>query len=179
MSYNYCHNPNEEGSRIGEMLGRLMTLGNLTSVDISWMNLGSKAINHIADNLYEVSYFEQIDKLRNELKHKLDTIHLKELKEIEEYKKLYHGPVKGPKLVQRKKEQFKEKDQEIIDNMDTIEQGMLQKRILKDDGQVQLDRLKKQRDLLYVDHNNKLYILQEKNRSVDLRHEMRMNNFIK
>ena len=179
MSYNYCHNPNEEGSRIGEMLGRLMTLGNLTSVDISWMNLGSKAINHIADNLYEVSYFEQIDKLRNELKHKLDTIHLKELKEIEEYKKLYHGPVKGPKLVQRKKERFKEKDQEIIDNMDTIEQGMLQKRILKDDGQVQLDRLKKQRDLLYVDHNNKLYILQEKNRSVDLRHEMRMNNFIK
>ena len=58
--------------------------------------------------------------------------------------------------------------------MDTIEQGMLQKRILKDDGQVQLDRLEKQRDLLCVIIMAN-YILQ-KNRSVDLRHEMRMNN---
>ena len=69
------------------------------------------------------------------------------------------------------------KDMEIVRNMKAIEAGMAQKRILTDDGEKQLTRLKQQRDKLYVDNQNKVYILLEKNRSVDLRHEMRMNSF--
>ena len=84
----------------------------------------------------------------------------------------------GPK-VQRKNTQFQMKDMEIVRNMKAIEAGMAQKRILTDDGEKQLTRLKQQRDKLYVDNQNKVYILLEKNRSVDLRHEMRMNSFEK
>ena len=56
---------------------------------------------------------------------------------------------------------------------------MAQKRILTDDGHSQLNRLKQQRDKLYVDNQNKVYMILEKNRSVDLRHEMRLNCFEK
>ena len=42
----------------------------------------------------------------------------------------------------------------IVANMNTVETGMLQKRILNEDGQKQLARLKKIRDKLYVDNQN-------------------------
>ena len=64
LSHNRCHSNEKEGATIGQMLGRLMTLGNLTSVDISWMNLGSQAVEHIAEQLYEMSYARQLEKLK-------------------------------------------------------------------------------------------------------------------
>ena len=91
LSHNRCHSNEKEGATIGQMLARLMTLGNLTSVDISWMNLGSQAVEHIAEQLYEMSYGRQLEKLKLNFCKKLENISAREFKEVEEYESSIMG----------------------------------------------------------------------------------------
>ena len=98
LSHNRCHSNEKEGATIGQMLARLMTLGNLTSVDISWMNLGSQAVEHIAEQLYEMSYGRQLEKLKLNFCKKLENISAREFKEVEEYGKFPSWAGERPKV---------------------------------------------------------------------------------
>lgn len=176
LSQNAC--PNEmDGKRLSDQLGRLATLGSLTDINISRMQLQDEAIECFCSHLFEGTRFVALRALEKDMQHSLLRIDEDIREEEAHYVELEYGPVKGEKHIQAMKARFEVQQEELRTHRNAAECGIKQKRVLPEHGEAELNRVRKLEDQAFVRFKKQLTIMEEQCRSEDLRHDTRLRHF--
>jgi Ran GTPase-activating protein (RanGAP) involved in mRNA processing and transport len=176
LSYNPCPTA-ADGEVVCSQIGRLATLGTLTSIDLSRMNLQDGAMKKFTGHLVDATRFTAMKSLAEQLERDFKETTATKEEEVEHYHARAFGPEGSERLLARLGKKYEEDCAFIAKNRGLVKRGEDQKRILPENASKELDRLRKMEDKIFVAFKKESGLIKEKARSEDLRHDMRMRHF--